>query len=158
FPVSSPRGPPAMPMVCPQCRDSFEQMLQCPNCGVRLLFQSAVRRSPFSFSRQEGSWQATPWGRLVVRLLLAQGLDYALQKFCTAGLLVASEDGAKTVQATLAGLILLQALQAVGVLAGAMLAGAGKQQGALFGALLGVWNGVLFIVIQQASGEALTPI
>ena len=31
--------------------------------------------------------------------------------------------------ATLAGLILLQALQGVGVLAGAILAGAGKQQG-----------------------------
>ena len=38
--VFSPRlsGDTVMAMVCPQCAGSYEQRLQCPTCGVRLLY------------------------------------------------------------------------------------------------------------------------
>src|SRR5207249_5010482 len=92
-----------------------------------------------------GMWQ-TPWGRILVGLLLAQGLYQGLRQLCTAGLLVAGEDAAGDVWATLLGLVLLQGLQGLGLLAGGALAGAGQRRGAFFGMFVGLWSGVVFIL------------
>lgn len=147
-----------MAMVCPQCNVTYEQRLQCPGCGVRLLYQASARRRSSEVCRPEDSWQHTPWGRLFIGLLLAQGLYYVLRNLCTAGLLAAGEASAQSALNTLYGLILLQAFQAVGVVAAGLLVGAGKRQGFLFGLVLGVWNGVLFLLAQQWAGDMLTPI
>src|SRR5260370_25549104 len=61
-----------MAMVCPQCRGSFSQRLDCPQCGVRLVFQDARHGRDESSDGLPANWQQTPWGRLVVGLLLAQ--------------------------------------------------------------------------------------
>ena len=78
-----------MAMVCPQCNGSFEQRLQYPTCNVRLLYQASSRRRRSLIGHGEDSWQQTPWGKLFVGLLLAQGIYYVLRSLCTAGLLAA---------------------------------------------------------------------
>jgi hypothetical protein len=55
-------------------------------------------------------------------------------------------------------LILLQGLQGVGLLIGGLLTGAGKRQGAFFGAVVGVWNGVISILVSSYTGSGLTPV
>src|SRR5207244_2768697 len=104
------------------------------------------------------TWQQTPWGRLLIGLLLAQGLNYVLRQLCTAGLLVPREEVVRSVWATLTGLILLQALQAASVFAAGLLTGAGQRRGLLFGAVVGVWNAVFLILIQFWTGQPLTTI
>src|SRR5579864_3121891 len=101
-----------MAMLCPQCQGSFSQRLNCPNCGVRLVYRDSRHGSDDGPDGLPASWQQTPWGRLVVGLLLAQGLYYVLRHLCTAGLLVAKEELADNVWATLTGLVVVQALQA----------------------------------------------
>src|SRR5262249_23503666 len=105
-----------MAMVCPQCNGTFEQRLHCPACGVRLLYRagpSLARRTP---GAETASWQQTPWGRILVGLLLAQGLYYSLRHLCTAGLLASGDDAAHNAWDTLYGLVLQQALQGVALL------------------------------------------
>jgi hypothetical protein len=147
-----------MAMVCPQCNGSFEQRWHCPTCGVRLLYQSHHTRTPKGIFGGGAQWQQTPWGRIFIGLLLAQGLYYGLRQLCTAGLMATGERGSHDVWNTLYGLIFLQGLQGVGLLVGGMLTGAGKRQGALFGAVVGVWNGVISILVASQSVAGLTPV
>jgi hypothetical protein len=146
-----------MAMVCPQCNGSFEQRLQCPTCNVRLLYQAPSRRR-LAVGQGEDSWQQTPWGRILIGLLLAQGIYYALQNLCQAGLLAVGEGSSRSALSTLGGLIMLQALQVVGVLAAGVLVGAGRHYGFGYGALLGIWNGVLFVIAQQWTVPNVTAI
>jgi hypothetical protein len=147
-----------MAMVCPQCNDSYEQRLQCPSCGVRLIYQQSRPTASSTAPEQGGRWQQTPWGRILVGLLLAQGLYYGLRHLCTAGLLATGEGSASSVWATLYGLIFLQGLQALGLLVGGALAGAGKRQGIVYGAVIGVWNGVISVLVQPDGGNSLTAV
>src|SRR5262245_41992899 len=137
-----------MAMVCPQCNNSFEQRLQCPGCGVRLIYQHSPRGRSAAASEEEGRWQQTPWRRILVGLLLAPALTDGLRHLCAAGLLVTGDATANNVWATLYGLIFLQGLQALGLLVGGALAGAGKRQGIVYGAVVGIWNGVISVLLQ----------
>jgi hypothetical protein len=132
-----------MAMVCPQCSNSFEQQLDCPTCGVRLLYQA----------RQvgEGQWQQTPWGRILVGLLLAQGLAHGLQMFTTAWLL-ANEEGPAT-WTTSWGILLLFGLQGIGLLLGGMITGAGQARGLFYGSFVGLVNGLIFLMINLGRGD-----
>jgi hypothetical protein len=147
-----------MAMVCPQCNDSFQQRMDCPHCKVRLHYRLTRHAPVAGILRPDEDWQQTPWGRLVVGLLLAQGLYHVLHHLCTAGLLATVEGAPLNVWATLTGIIVLQALQAVGVLAAGLLVGAGQRRGYLLGAVTGVWNGVLFVLIQHWTGTRVTTI
>jgi hypothetical protein len=147
-----------MAMVCPQCNGTFEQRLQCPTCSVRLLYQAPSRKRGGVPGAGEEPWQHTPWGRIFIGLLLSQGLYYVLRNLCTAGLLAAGDAAPANARAALSNLVLLQGLQVAGVLAAGILCGAGKHQGFVFGALVGVWNGVLFLIAQQFTGQSLTAI
>ena len=142
-----------MSMVCPQCNGSFNQRLNCPMCGVRLLYQ-AGRQAPGGGPGQSGQWQHTPWGRILVGLLLAQGLYYGLRQLCDAGMLVVSDDTSQGVWKTLFGLILLQGLQALGLLVGGIFAGAGQRRGLLLGTVVGVWNGVIILLLDYLQGRS----
>jgi hypothetical protein len=93
---------------------------------------------------------------LVVGLLLSQGLYYVLKSICTAGLLAVRDEAVGNVWATLTALILLQGLQATGVLAAGLVIGAGQRRGFLLGALVGVWNSVLFLTAQYGMGQSFT--
>ena len=99
----------------------------------------------------ESSWQQTPWGRIGIGVLLAQGLYYGLRQLCTAGLLASGDNTVgSTWTTTLLGLLLLQAIQVLGVVVAGLLAGAGLRQGIVYGAVVGVWNGVLSVAVPSA--------
>lgn len=129
-----------MAMVCSQCATIHEQCLQCPGCGIRLEYHD-IRQRP---ARVPTRWQYNPPGRILIGLLLSQGLFYGLYNLTT-GLLLAFSPSEQSPDETMAfnGLILTQVLQAIALLAGGLLAGSGQQNGALLGAIVGVWNGVL---------------
>jgi hypothetical protein len=146
-----------MAMVCPKCSGAFEQRLQCPQCAVRLQYH-AVHPARQGSATEADRWQQTPWGRLVVGLLLSQGLYYVLKSLCTAGLLALREGSVGNVWATLTALILLQGLQAVSVLAAGLVIGAAQRRGFLFGAVVGVWNSVLYLGAQYGMGQPFTVI
>jgi hypothetical protein len=93
-----------------------------------------------------------------VGLLIAQGLCYALKHLCTAGLMAAPEELAGSVWAILGVLILRQVPRAASVFAAGLLTGAGQRAGLLFGAVVGVWNAVLFILLDLWSGDPSSPI
>jgi hypothetical protein len=142
----------SMAMVCPDCKKSFEQRLHCPDCAVRLQFQLTPRDD--SSSENKGVWQQTPWARLLVGLLLAQGLYYGLRHLLSAGLLAARMDADSPWEA-FGGFVLVQVLQAIGVLCAGLLTGAGERRGVVYGAVLGIWSSIFFILAQQWSGEPL---
>src|SRR5262245_34491925 len=144
-----------MAMVCPQCSRSYEQRLHCPSCEVRLLYHPSPR--PRTPPLGDHAWRQTPWGAFLIGLLLAQGLHYVLHQLLTAGFLVSGQAGTN-VWATLSNLLFLQALQVVSVFAAGVLTGAGQRRGILFGAALGVWNGILFNLIKQWTGQPLDPL
>jgi hypothetical protein len=149
-----------MAMVCPQCNQIFEQQERvCPSCSVHLLFYArlapanAVDATPTA----NDQWQQTSWGRVVVALILAQGLALGLKQLLTAGFLARGEDVAASFGSTLTGLLLLHSLHAVGLLIGGTLAGAGQQRGVLYGSLAGLGSGVLFMIL-QAQAIPLLPV
>jgi hypothetical protein len=147
-----------MAMICPQCQGSFSQRLQCPTCGVRLEYHASRRAVTAGGSERSGSWQQTPWARILIGLLLAQGLYYGLVHLCKAGLLVVHDPAAMDVWVTLAGLLVLQGLQALGLLVGGALAGAGQRRALLYGGIVGLWNGVIYVILQLHNAELFNPV
>jgi hypothetical protein len=145
-------------MVCPQCKGLFDQRLQCPKCGTRLFHQAVGRAAapaPLPAAASE-PWQHTALGRLLVGVVLAQGLAYVLRLLYQAALLVDGQQDTPALGATLTGLVLLQSMQAVGLLAGGALAGAGQPRGALLGAAVGLVNGFVSVVILYLGGQPVT--
>jgi hypothetical protein len=138
-----------MAMYCPQCSNVFEQRLQCPSCGVRLIVLESRRRRRSLVLFAQG-WQHTSWGRVFIGLFLAQGLFYGLRHLLTGIILTVQGQGSvQEALATLPGLVGVQVLQVLALLLGGMLAGAGQRSGVLLGLLLGVLNGVVAVVAQQ---------
>ncbi len=138
-------GEAAMAMVCPQCATSYEQRLQCPACNVRLLYDF---RGPRPKPLPGTQWQQTPWGRILIGLVLAQGLYFGLQHLLMG--LLQFLNGLGLVHWTwsnLSGLLFLQSVQIVALTAGGVLAGGGQPRGATLGAMVGVWNGVLSVLL-----------
>ena len=86
-----------MALACPQCKQIFEQNGVCPLCNVVLLYHAdQLQPQPSSGSRLDEEmhqWQQTPWGKILIGVILAQGLSYGLQQLLTAGF-VASGDTA----------------------------------------------------------------
>jgi hypothetical protein len=143
-----------MSMVCPECHGSFDQTLQCPACSVRLQYRSGGRAAGAAPAASgQPQWQNTPWGRIVVGILLSQGLGHGLQMLCTAGLLAASEESSRTVWGTLFGLVLLQALHALSLMVGAGVTAAGQRRGLFLGGVVGLTSGCLFLAAQLLQGE-----
>src|ERR1700675_2777272 len=118
-----------MPMLCPKCRGAFDQRWTCPTCRLRLVYESGPRRrvTDTAVGERSAAWGQTPWGRILVGILLAQGLYYGLRLVCNAFLMVRGGE-TPDVWTTLAGIVFLQTLQAVGLMAGGVLAGAGLRQ------------------------------
>jgi hypothetical protein len=140
-----------MAMVCPQCNGVFDQHLECPTCGVRMLYDANPRR-------EEGPWQQTPWGRILVGLLLAQGLAHGLRLAARASLQMAEEADDRALWATAGGILLLQGLQGFGLLVGGTVCGAGQHRGILYGSFVGLVNGLIFLFIQLGRGDELNEV
>ena len=145
-----------MAMVCPQCTGAYEQRLECPTCGVRL--QYALRGPRPKTQTVAARWQQTPWGRILIGLVLAQGLYFGLQHLLLG--LVGILNDQHLVQWTwtsLSGLVFLQVVQVLTLIAGGMLAGCGQQRGVMLGALVGVWNGVLSVLLEPLVHPQFVP-
>jgi hypothetical protein len=142
-----------MAMVCPQCHSAYEQRLQCPHCEIRLDFLE--RRSPGGRGHAPRPWQVTIWGRILIGLILAQGIFHGLRHLSVAWLLAVESGDQNELWGTVPGLLLLLSLQIVSLFFGALLAGAGQQQGALYGGVLGIWNGVLLVLVQPVQNEIM---
>jgi len=138
-------------MVCPQCCSEYDQRLECPRCDVRLIFHDP-RSSPGGGASRAG-WQQSIWGRILIGLILAQGVYHGVRHLATAGLLALDGADAQTLWSGLDGFLMLQGMQLVGLFFGGLLAGAGQRQGAAYGMVLGIWNGVLVVLIQPSMAE-----
>jgi hypothetical protein len=136
-----------MAMVCLNCRGSHDQRLHCPECGARLVFRGAPRPSRVPAGGRPAGWLQSPWGRLVLGLVTAQGLYHGLRQLALAVTLASGNT-----DAGLTGLAVTQALQMVALLAGGFLAGSGQRAGVLLGLLVGVWNGALCLAVQTPVG------
>jgi hypothetical protein len=127
--------------------------LQCPRCDVRLNFQEGDE--PGVSPSAPGRWQHTPWGRILIGLILAQGIFHGLRHLCVAWFLASDSNAQAVLWGSLSGLVLFQSLQIVSLFFGALLAGAGQHQGAVYGAVLGIWNGVFLALVQPLETELM---
>src|SRR5205823_6408872 len=71
--TASPLEAAAMLMVCPQCKGSFDGVLQCPKCRVRLLLPGDKSKQA-SEGPRNGKWHQTPPGRIIAGLVLGVGI------------------------------------------------------------------------------------
>jgi DNA-directed RNA polymerase subunit RPC12/RpoP len=147
-----------MTMVCPKCSGSFEQSLNCPTCGVRLLYKSRGWRRTSTVPGEPGNRPLAPIGRIFAAILLAQGLAYSLQLLCNAYLQMATIDAQQSIWSTLYGLVLLQSIQGVSLLAGGGLAGAAQRRAAALGAIVGAAHSSIFLVVLRLQGEQVTEV
>jgi hypothetical protein len=146
-----------MAMVCPQCNTTHEQRLQCPLCGTRLLYHDLRRLR----ARSGGPlrWQQTPWGRILIGLVLSQGLFYGLRHLLAAALLAAwGEEAVQQLWGSASGFFLVQGVRIAALLLGAVLAGGGQRHGLTLGAVVGAWNGVLSVLFLPGPAQALTTV
>jgi hypothetical protein len=152
-----------MSMVCPQCKRSHDHVLECPQCRVRLLYHASAFE-PNLLAREDNTdsetrWQKTPWAKILVGLLLTQGLCYGLQNLTQAAVALHSSEGASdTVWRTLGGLILSHSLQALSLLVGGALSGAGQRHGVWYGCFLGLANGLITLVVQRRDLQVAAPL
>src|SRR5262245_48082074 len=145
-------GVPAMSMVCPQCSTLHEQRLHCPSCGARLAYRDGRRTR----RRLGVRWQQTPWGRILIGLLLAQGLFYGARHLLAGVLLASSGLSAEETWNSVHALLLLQGAQLLALLLGGILAGGGQRHGLVIGAVVGAFNGVLAVLLRQNPAQGLT--
>jgi hypothetical protein len=128
-----------MLMVCPQCKGSFDGVLQCPKCRVRLLLpgdksvQTAEGPGP-------GKWHQTGPGRIIAGLVLGLGLSFGLLLLASVVMRVA-----KMELSFQASAVVFVGIQAFALLAGGMLAGAGQTKGIACGAAVGLVSGGLVL-------------
>jgi hypothetical protein len=134
-----------MAMVCPKCNDAFEQRLHCPKCNVHLVYNmSAQHVKKVAENDSGGKWMQTAGGRLLLGVLLAQGLYFGLHRLLSAGLLAANDGGEMVgLWSSVFGVVLIQVLQAAGLLIGGAVAGAGFRRGTFLGMLVGVASGAI---------------
>ena len=140
-----------MAMVCPRCQQSYERELVCRECDCRLQFQAVDLDGTRTIDpTDDGQWQHTPWGKILVGLLLALGLSFGFQQLCTAGLLFGEDAG---LPSTIWGLVLLHALQGLSVVVGGAITGAGQPRGLLYGSVVGLLSGGVFLGLQRHQGD-----
>ncbi len=147
-----------MPLACPQCKQVFEKNGVCPACGVVLLYQATNLQSdvPTNPCDEDDSaqWQQTPWGKIIIGLILAQGLSFGLLQLLTAGFL-ASGDGENAWQ-TLWGIVLRHAIHGASLIVGGAITGAGQSRGIIYGSLVGFASGVISFLLQGHSTESIS--
>jgi hypothetical protein len=90
-------------------------------------------------------WQHTPWGKILIGLILAQGLSFGLLQFLTAGFLASGDDDAWH---TLWGLVARHAAHAVSLIIGGALTGASQRRGIIYGAFVGFCSGTITFLLQ----------
>jgi hypothetical protein len=128
-----------MVSVCPQCHGPFDSMGKCPVCdsGRGILTES-------SSGRVDG-WQQTPGGRILIGVLVAVGLCYGLLQLSISTLRGLTGNSGSAVLSPLYGIWMFVGIQAVSLVAGAIVTGVGQRRGITFGALVGLLSGLLVL-------------
>jgi hypothetical protein len=143
-----------MAVVCSRCSHLYETAGNCPRCDA------APRAAPDAPAPRLGPrWQQTTRGRVLIGLVVAQGLFYGLRHFLTGVLMAAS--GVETAQELwqdMRNLLALQGLQVFGALCGGVLASGGQRNGFVLGAVVGACNGVLSLILRQGPSQALNAV
>lgn len=139
-----------MPVVCSRCSNHFEPGRPCPRCGA----PSPVAAPGTNASPGQGPrWQQTVLGRLLIGLVLAQGLFYGLRHLLT-GVLLAVQEPESDLWADPRNVFLLFSIQLFAVFVGSLFAGSGQRFGFFLGLLVGVWDGVFAAAMaQNAAGD-----
>jgi hypothetical protein len=150
-------------MVCAQCNQVFYgNERQCPKCGLLLLMQqhgsADVGDSLPAANDRRSRWQQTPWGRIVVSVLIAQGLAYCMQMLFNAWFLASGSESEPASWHTPDGLLLLNTFHAVCLVICGMLASANQVRGATSGGLVGLWSGLIFLGIHWSARGVVEPI
>jgi hypothetical protein len=128
-----------MPALCYRCNAVYDPTGLCPKCGAFIPINARGGSAPGP------RWQRNPWGRIVIGLILAQGLFYAFRQLLLAILLAVGS--AETEHA-----LLFQSISLLALLAGSILAGSGQQQSLFLGFLVGLWNGILVLIFSENVG------
>jgi len=123
-----------------------------------LLYHANLRPAADATGSAEGQWQHTPWGRIVVGVVLAQGLVHGLQLFFMASLQASGEEAGKGDWNNPVHVILVQAMHAFSLVLGGLVTGAGQRRGVFFGSVVGFLHGLITLGILQVHGEALTEV
>jgi hypothetical protein len=144
-----------MAMICPVCSQQFEQRVQCPSCRINLVPRVARRPDPEALAPH---WSRSPWVRVALGVLLAQGLFYGVQHLLLAGFLAVGDEAGASHWRKLSGLLAIQGLQIATLLVGSILAGASQPSGGMYGAMVGVWNGILWVIIQNMQGGPVSAV
>ena len=101
-------------------------------------------------------WQQTVVGRLLIGLVLAQGLFYGLRHLLT-GVLLAMQETEGDLWEDSRNVFLLFSIQLFAAFVGGVFAGSGQRYGYLLGVFVGLWNGVLAALLRQnPAGEFLS--
>ncbi|HEX3316131.1 MAG TPA: hypothetical protein VHR72_14635 [Gemmataceae bacterium] len=145
-----------MAMVCPQCSQSFaggERL--CPRCNIVLLVdhRSEARSDDYGHQGPTETWQQNLWCRILVSLLLTQGLAYCLNQAGIAWLDFFGESSGTAL--TPLGLVALHLFNAFALILTGMLVGANQENGATGGTLLGLANGLVFLFVFRAARDFL---
>jgi hypothetical protein len=140
-----------MSLVCSRCSHVYDTASACPRCGA-----GAPARDEGSAPTLGPRWQQTAWGRILIGLILSQGLFYGLRHLTTGVMLAAEEGGAESIWGDVRNLLILQGIQVFGVLVGGALAGGGQRSGLFLGTVVGAWNGVLAVMLKQNPAQEAT--
>lgn len=149
-----------MAMVCAQCNQIYDQSERiCPMCGIQLFVHRRSTARPDD-AIVAGAASAAPWhqsalGRVVICLLLAQGLAFCLQQLFTAWIL----GGGYLFETwyTPVGLIALHVFHLLGLVVGGMLVAANQERGIATGSILGLWNGCIFLAVHRVAHDVMPP-
>lgn len=131
-----------MVKTCPQCNTALSGD-RCTTCqgDTGLTVAPPSLRMPLRAER----WQQTLGGRVLLGGLLAVGLNCGLMQLSLSVVRAFGHEGLVRDLPALAGLGLLAGWQAVGLLVGAIVAGAGQKSGTALGVIVGVLSGLLFL-------------
>jgi len=136
-----------MAMVCPQCNKIYEnQERRCAACDAALLFYARFSGGAPAEEDADGQWQHTPWGKIVAGLVLAQGLAIGLQQLVRAWVAAQHDASLTALWDSPIGLAILHGLSVFGLVLGGMLSGACQHRGLLYGSLVGLCNGFIFLM------------
>jgi hypothetical protein len=134
-----------MPVVCSRCNNHFEPGRPCPRCGAP---SPVAVPGTAALPGQGPRWQQTVPGRLLIGLVLAQGLFYGLRHLLT-GVLLATQEGEPDLWSDPRNVFLLSSIQLFSVFVGGLFAGSGQRFGSFLGLLVGVWSGVFASLMTQ---------
>ena len=149
-----------MPLACPQCKQLFDQGGVCPLCHLVLMYHAPNLQSDPAAANQleddQSQWQQTPWGKILIGLILAQGLNFGVQHLVKAGFLFTENN--TDVWGTLWGIVLHHTILAVSLLIGGALSGAGQSRGIIYGAFVGLTSGVISVCLHNFKSESFSSV